>query len=109
MRGPWFAWSGSCWLAASEDLVGARAIGSGRLHLLERPLRVSRLHVDSPDGVVDHGDGKTCPERVEDALLDAVVGGQAGDEEAVDPAVAQEISERRVLESRINPGVWVLA
>ena len=73
-------------------------LGARLAHLFEGALGFARAHVDAADGVLDDGDRKPEAKGVEHALLDAVVGGEPRDEEPIDAAIAEELSETRVLE-----------
>src|SRR4029079_19730025 len=92
-----------------EDLVRGREAGAGILHLRERALRVARLDLDAAHGVLHNGDVEALPARVEDAVLDAVVGRKAGDEDSVDATLAEKVAESRVLEGRIALAVPVMS
>ena len=64
---------------------------------------------DSAHGILDDGDVEALASRVEHGVLDAVVGREARDEEAVTPRSRRSSPSRRVLEAGISLAVRVLA
>src|SRR5918996_4222552 len=91
------------------DGVGALELRARRLHLGERALGVPGLDLHAADCVLDDGHVEALPERVEDRVLDAVVGGESRHEETVDAALAEQVAQPRVLEAGVALAGRVLA
>jgi hypothetical protein len=87
------------------DLRDARA---GALHLFDRPGRVARCDVDAGNAVPQHGDLEPVAAGVEHRLLDAVVGGDAPDDEVPHAPPSQILGQRDPLGGRaLERGVAV--
>src|SRR5918996_2624477 len=91
------------------DGVGALELRARRRHLRHRALGVPGLDLHAADRILHDGHVEALPERVEDRVLDAVVGGETRDEEPVDAALAKEIAQPRVLEAGVALAGRVLA
>ena len=63
---------------------------TGGPHLVERAVAVARFKVDGADGVGQDLGLEAEPDGVERGRLDAVVGGEPDDDDALDAGVAQE-------------------
>src|SRR5919206_152621 len=82
-----------------RDAAGARAAGGA--NLVERAIDVARLGVDPARGGGVERDGEALAQRVERGRADAVVGRQAGYDDAVNAALAQERGEVGAVEARV--------
>src|SRR6185503_7017145 len=83
--------------ASTPSSTGMRSahLAAGRADLVERAVDVARRG----GGVEGHREA--LAQRVERGRADAVVGRQAGDRDAVDPAIAQQRGEVGAVEARV--------
>src|SRR2546423_6855930 len=73
-------------VAAIQPMDEPRA---GPQQFVERAIDIAGMKVDTGDGVAEDADVKAGTERVERGRPDAVIGGDAGDVESRDMAIAQ--------------------
>ncbi|MDP1847599.1 MAG: hypothetical protein Q8K79_07395 [Solirubrobacteraceae bacterium] len=77
---------------------------AGAGHLVQRALPVAGLDVDGGDRVDEHGDVEARAQRVEHRRLHAVVRGEAADEDAGDPGLAQQRRQPGGVEAGVGVG-----
>src|SRR5207302_3472373 len=84
---------------------------AGPVHLLDGSISVSRVHIDRADGRQHHLGLESLPSRRERGRADAVVGGQAPDDDALDTGGPEDAGKPGAVEAgvRIDLGIGALA
>jgi hypothetical protein len=77
-----------------RHLVGCGEAGTRAAHLLDGARRITGLHVHARYCVSEDGHFEARPERVEDRLAHAVVGGETTDPQVANPFLAKAVLER---------------
>ena len=75
------------------DFRGGHERRPGRLHFSYGPLGVARLHLNGSNRILDNDNVEPELPRIEDCVLDAILGCQPGNEDSVYAVLTEEFCQ----------------